>query len=138
MLAMTTVRCETITPREYPMAVHVRTHELRADMGTGSGGNDTAPGAHDYFDISLATCKAHTAMWYAQRKGIPLERVEATVESDGTKEREGVYKMRVTLTFIGELTPEQRTLLERAAAACPISKLLTTSKVEIETTVTDV
>jgi len=135
MLAMTTVRCETITPREYPMNVHVRAHELRADMSTTSGGDDSAPGAHDFFDMSLAVCKAHTAMWYAKRKGIPLERVEATIESDSAKEREGVYKMHVTLAFIGELTPEQRTLLERAAAACPISKLLTTSKVEIETTI---
>ena len=138
MLAMTTVRCETITPRAYPMTVHVRAHELRTDMGTGSGGQDSGPGAHDFFDMSLAVCKAHTAMWYAQKKGIPLERVEAKVETDTAKEREGVYKMAVTLTFIGELTPEQRTSLERAAAACPISKLMTTSTIEIETTITGV
>jgi putative redox protein len=130
---MTAVRCETITNNDYPVAVHVRAHELRSDMSTASGGGDTGPGAHDFFDIALATCKAHTAMWFAKRKGIPLERVGVVVESDATKEREGVYKMRVTLTFDGPLTDDQRAMLYRAAAACPITKLMTTSEVQIET-----
>src|SRR3569832_1552821 len=123
MLAMTTVRCETITPREYPMTVHVRAHELRADMSTTSGGDDSAPGAHDFFDMSLAVCKAHTAMWYAKRKGIPLERVEATIESDSAKEREGVYKMRVTLAFFGVFSLVLCSLLVCVVAACLFSLL---------------
>jgi putative redox protein len=132
---MTTVRCETITANSYPLAVHVRAHELRADLGSGSGGVDSAPGAHDYFDISLATCKAHTAMWYAKRKGIPLDGVEAVVESDNAQERQGVYKLRVRLTFHGTLTAEQRAELARAAAACPVTKLMTTSEVVIDTVI---
>ena len=130
---MTAIRCETITNNEYAVTVHVRAHELRADMGVASGGTDSGPGAHDFFDIALATCKAHTVMWYAKRKGIPLERVGVVVESDATKEREGVYKMRVALTFEGPLTDEHRAMLHRAAAACPITKLMTTSEVQIET-----
>ena len=134
-VSMTTVRCETITANDYPVAVHVRTHDLRADLGTGSGGADAAPGAHDFFDISLATCKAHTAMWYAKRKGYPLERVDVVVDSDGSQERKGVYKMRVRLGFHGPLTAEQRAELVRAAGACPITKLMTTAEVQIETVV---
>jgi putative redox protein len=129
---MTTVRCENITANDYPLAIHVRSHELRSDLSAGSGGVDSAPGAHDFFDISLATCKAHTALWYAKRKGIPLERVEAVVESDGSQERQGVYKMRVRLTLFGPLTAEQRATVLRAAAACPVTKLMTTSEVQID------
>jgi putative redox protein len=132
---MTTVRVETITAGDYPVSVHVRTHDLRADLGASSGGADSAPGAHDYFDASLAACKAHTAMWYAKRKGIPLERVVVTVESDDAEERKGVYKLHVRLAFHGPLDAEQRGALERAAAACPITKLMTTSTVQIDTTV---
>jgi len=135
---MTTVSCETIHANEYPLAIHVRTHELRADVGPNSGSTDTAPGAHDYFDISLATCKAHTAMWYAKRKGIPLERIDVVVESDNAQERQGVYKLHVRLTFHGPLDAGQRAELQRAAAACPITKLMTTSDVQIETTLGDV
>ncbi len=132
---MTTVRIATITPNEYPVAVHVRAHELRSDLGKDSGGGDTAPGAHDFFDIALATCKAHTAMWFAKKKGIPLERIDVTVDSDGAQERQGIYQMHVRLAFHGALDADQRTQLERAAAACPITKLMTTSEVQIDTVV---
>jgi putative redox protein len=130
---MITVHCETITAGDYPLAIHVRAHELRSDLSVALGGADTAPGAHDFFNLSLATCKAHTALWYAKRKGIPLERVEATVESDDSQERQGVYKLRVRLTLFGPITAEQRTLVYRAAAACPVTKLMTTADVQIET-----
>ena len=130
---MTTVRCETITAGDYPITIHVRAHELRGDLSTGSGGADTSPGAHDFFDISLATCKAHTAMWYAKRKSIPLERIEVVVDSDASREREGVYTMRVRIVLFGPLTAEQRASVLRAAAACPITKLMTTADVQIET-----
>ncbi|MDB4953511.1 MAG: hypothetical protein JWO36_1080 [Myxococcales bacterium] len=130
---MTIVRCETITANSYPVAVHVRDHTFNSDVGASSGGADSAPGAHDYFDAALATCKATTAMWYAKRHDIPLERVECVVESDDSHEREGVYKYRVQLVFHGALTDEQRTRLHRAAAACPITKLMTTAEIQIET-----
>jgi putative redox protein len=132
---MTTVHVETITAGDYPVTVQLRAHELHADLGVSSGGADSAPGAHDYFDAALATCKAHTAMWYAKRKGIPLERVVVVVESDDAEERQGIYKMHVKLAFHGPLDAEQRAQLERAAAACPITKLMTTSTVQIDTTV---
>ena len=130
---MNTVICKTINANEFQLSVHVRAHELRADVGPSSGSLDAAPGAHDYFDISLATCKAHTAMWYAKRKGIPLERIDVVVESDNAQERQGIYKLRVRLTFHGPLDAVQRAELQRAAAACPITKLMTTSDVQIET-----
>jgi putative redox protein len=130
---MNTVICKTVKANEYPLAIQVRAHELRADVGPSLGSSDEAPGAHDYFDISLATCKAHTVRWYAKRKDIPLERVEVVVESDNAQERQGIYKLRVRLTFYGALDAVQRAELQRAAAACPITKLITTSDVQIET-----
>jgi putative redox protein len=99
----------------------------------GAGGQDSAPGPHDYFDSALATCKAITAMWYAKRHGIPLERVESHVESDGSDERKGVYKIRVRVELFGPMTDDQKAQIQRAIAACPLHKLMTTSDVQIET-----
>jgi len=128
-----TVDSATAKLGEYPQVVHVREHTLRADVGPERGGTDSAPGAHDYFDIALATCKTLTATWYAKRHAIPLERVEARVERDDRRERAGVYQLRVTLAFHGPMSEEQRQALARAVSACPIHKLMTTSEVEIET-----
>src|SRR5262245_39260514 len=80
-VAMTVIETETATSGAYPQVVRIRSHTLSADVGPDLGGDDTAPGAHDYFDAALAICKAHTALWYAKRKGIPLERVDTRVES---------------------------------------------------------
>src|SRR5882757_5207318 len=130
---MNTIDAKTITPGDYPVAVTVRSHTFKADASVSGGGRDTAPGPHDLFDGALATCKAITAMWYAKRHGIPLERVESHVESDDREERAGVYRLRVRVELFGPLNDEQRAQVQRAIAACPIHKLMTTSEVEIET-----
>jgi len=130
---MNTVESETARANEYPQVVRVRSHTLAADVGKDSGSSDSAPGPHDYFDAALATCKALTATWYAKRHAIPLERVETHVERDATRERAGVYRLRVRLTYHGPLSDEHRAALDRAIAACPIHKLMTTTEVEIET-----
>jgi putative redox protein len=130
---MSTVDCETEEPGRYRHRLKVRGHELHADVAKEGGGDDSAPDAHDYFNASLAACKALTAMWYAKRHAIPLERVESHVESDNREERSGRYKLLVRLAFHGPLTPEQRDRLYAAVERCPVAKLMTTAEVLIET-----
>lgn len=130
---MNTIDAKTVTASEYPVTVRVRSHSFTADASVAAGGKDSAPGPHDCFDSALATCKAITAMWFAKRHGIPLERVESHVESDDSQERTGAYRMRVRVELFGPLTPDQHAQVQRAIAACPIHKLMTTSDVQIET-----
>jgi putative redox protein len=127
------IHCETERPNEYPQVLHVRAHTLHADVAAADGSTDSAPGPHDYFDAALASCKALTAMWYAKRNGIPLERVESHVERDDSQERKGVYVLKVKVAFRGPLTDEERTKLLDVVSRCPIHKLMTTTNVRIET-----
>ena len=83
------VDCKTEVAGGFRQIVQVDAHTLHADVKPAQGGQDSAPGAHEYFDVSLATCKALTATWYAKKNGIPLDRVEAHVERDDSREREG-------------------------------------------------
>ena len=130
---MNRIDAETQRPGEFPLTVRTRAHTFSADVDAEDGSTDSAPGAHDYFDAALAACKGLTAMWYAKRKGMPLERVETHVERDSTDERKGVYRLRVRVTFHGPLTDEQRAALHAAVAKCPVHKLMTTTDVQIET-----
>ncbi len=130
---MNTVHCTTEKAGGYRHRIEVRAHVLHADLSVPEGGEDAGPGAHDYFDASLAACKALTAMWYAKKNGMPLERVEAHVERDDAEERQGRYKLRVQLAFHGALSEEQRSRIYAAVGKCPVSKLMTTSEVVIET-----
>lgn len=130
---MNSVHCTTERPGGFRHRIVLRAHELHTDVQVHEGGEDSAPGAHDYFDASLAACKALTAMWYAKKNNFPLERVECDVERDDSEERNGRYKLLVRLAFHGPLTDEQRTRIYAAAGKCPVSKLMTTSEVIVET-----
>jgi putative redox protein len=130
---MNTIECASERPNEVRQRIRVRAHELHADLTVDSGGTDSAPSPHDFFDAALASCKALTAIWYARKNGIPLERVESQVTRDNSEEHLGRYKLNVRLNFYGALTEEQRTRVYAAVSRCPIHKLMTTSEVVIET-----
>jgi putative redox protein len=130
---MNSVDAKTIRAGEFPQTVRVRSHAITADVAPAIGGQDSGPGPHDLFDAALTTCKSMTAMWYARRRGYPLERVETHVESDDSDERKGVYRLRVHVELFGPLSDDQRADIHRAIASCPIHKLMTTSDVQIET-----
>lgn len=127
------IDCKTDQPGEFASTIQIGSHTLRTDMGVAAGGKDTGPDAHDYFDASLAACKALTAMWYARKNKIALERVETHVERDESQERAGKYVLKVRVAFHGPLTEDDRTRLYATVSRCPVHKLMTTTEIVIET-----
>jgi putative redox protein len=128
-----TAHSETETPGAFRQRVTVNAHTLHADIAAADGGLDSAPGPHDYFDVSLATCKALTAAWYAKKHALALERVVVDVVRDDSRERQGTYVLRVKVSFTGALSDDDKRKLHEAVSRCPIHKLMTTTTVEIET-----
>lgn len=111
-------------------------HVLHADSNKEGGGGETAPGAHDYFDASLAACKALTAHWYAKQRGFPLERVSVECVRDDAHERDKEapwYGLTLKLEFHGPLTQEQRERLHDVVGRCPVHKLMTSVDVRVTT-----
>jgi putative redox protein len=123
----------TETPNHAPQVITVRKHTFRADMNEAEGSTDSAPGAHDYFDASLAACKALTATWYARRNAIPLEGIDVHIERADHEERAGKYKLLVKVAFHGPLDAAQRAKLYAVVGKCPVHKLMTTTEITIET-----
>src|SRR4030095_13081479 len=91
------------------------------------------PTPHDLYDSALAACKALTVLVYAQRKGMPVEDIEVVVDRDASQERKGLYRLDSTLRVTGALSDEQRAELLRVAGRCPLHRLMTEVKTEIET-----
>lgn len=108
-------------------------HTLSADNTVEDGGGSTGPTPHDLYDAALGACKALTVLWYARRKGIPVEGIEVRVERDNTQERAGTYRLDAQLRLGGALTPAQRQELLAVASKCPIHKLMTAVTTEITT-----
>lgn len=113
--------------------VHVRNHIVSTDGSVEEGGSDAGPSPHDLYDAALSSCKALTVVWYAKRKNIPLEHVEVMIDRDASEERQGVYRLAVTLHLTGELSEVQRGELLAAAQKCPIHKLMASVTTEITT-----
>jgi putative redox protein len=126
-----TVRRDTSQPMRH--TVRVRNHDITVDGTVEEGGGDAGPSAHDLYDAALGTCKALTLVWYARRKGIPLEDLEVRVERDDSAERQGVYKLATILKLGGGLSEDQRQELLAVAAKCPVHKLMTVVTTEITT-----
>lgn len=114
--------------------VSIGKHSFAVDEPPANGGEDLGPTPHDLYDSALGACKALTTLWYARRKNIPVEGIEATVERDDAEERNGVYRLRVTLTLTGDLTDAQRQQLLGVADKCPVHKLMTSATTEVTTT----
>jgi len=126
---------KVIRDQSLPMRhiVHVRNHILSADGTLEEGGNDAGPSPHDLYDAAVSACKALTVVWYAKRKGIPVEDVQVTTERDASEERHGTYRLAATLHLTGDLTDAQREELLAISQKCPIHKLMTAVTTEITT-----
>lgn len=107
--------------------------DLYVDAPDVVGGDESAPDPHDYFDLSLAACKAITAQMYAYRKGWPLTGVKVWVVRDERDERHGVYRLDVSMHFEGIDDATQLDRLTEISDRCPIHRLMTTSTVDITT-----
>ena len=114
--------------------VQIRDHQIPVDGSVEEGGTDSGPSPHDLYDAALISCKALTLVWYARRKGIPLQDVQVTALRDASAERQGVYRLATTLHLGGDLSDAQRQDLLAVASKCPVHKLMTTVTTEITTT----
>ena len=117
--------------------VRIRDHEFSADLLPQGGGEDSGATPHDFYDSALGTCKALTVLWYAKKKGIPVEGIEVTVERDDSGERKGTYRLNTRLALTGTLTDAQKKELLGVAQKCPVHKLMSEVNTEITTVLAD-
>jgi putative redox protein len=113
--------------------LRIREHQITVDVDEAAGGDDAGPTPHDLYDASLGACKALTVLVYAKRKGIPVEEIEVAVDRDNSEERQGVYRLDATLRVTGPLSEAQRAELLRVAGKCPVHRLMTEVRTEIQT-----
>lgn len=105
-------------------------HQLMADEPIKYGGTNLAPTPYDLLLMSLGACTSMTLRMYANRKQLPLDDIEVTLEHerdhaadcDGCKDKIERLTRKITLT--GDLTTEQRQRLLEIADMCPVHRTL--------------
>ena len=108
-------------------------HHLVADEPVSYGGDFLGPTPYQLVSAGLGACTSMTIRMYARRKGIPLEHVQVDVihnkihaqECDSCEQGNGkVDQFERQITFVGELSEEDRTRLLAIADKCPVHRSL--------------
>ena len=130
---------------KYQQEVMSGPHRFLADEPAAFGGLDSGPGPYDLLLASLGACTSITLRIYADRKGLPLERVtvrlthkKVHVEDCAECEDKGrtIDRIDRTITLEGALDAETRKRLMEIADKCPVHRTLTTAN-EIRTFAAD-
>ena len=112
----------------YQQAVSIGQHHLIADEPLEMGGADAGPAPLDFLMAGLGACTSMTLRMYAERKGLPLEKVEVALRHHKLDTETGsrdCIERKITLT--GALTVEQRQRLLEIANKCPVHRALSQS-----------
>jgi uncharacterized OsmC-like protein len=121
--------------------ISIGPHRLKADEPVVSGGGDEGPDPYELLLAALGACTGMTVRMYAGRKEWPLKevRVRLTHEKIYAKDcadcetKEGMLDLiRREISFLGELSDEQRQRLLEIANRCPVHRTLR-SEIRIET-----
>jgi len=134
----------TVSERDHKFTLDVfsDSHHWRADEPIKSGGNNTGPDPYEHLLAAVGSCTAMTVRMYASRKQWPLEDIHITLRhsrehlSDCETCDETPTKLDVIereISFVGELSEDQRARLLQIADKCPVHKTMT-GALEIRTT----
>lgn len=108
-------------------------HVLKADEPPGLGGTDEGPTPYDYLLASLGACKSMTVRMYANRKGIPLDRVAVSLRHDKIHAQDcencetadgKIDQIGVDIEITGDLDADTRQRLFEIADKCPVHRTL--------------
>ncbi len=132
-LGVVTVR-ETRAAK-YQQEVMSGPHRFLADEPVSFGGLDSGPGPYDLLLASLGACTSMTLRIYADRKGLPLDRVTVKlthkkVHVEDCEECEGksrtIDRIDRTIALEGALDADTRARLMEIADKCPVHRTLKT------------
>lgn len=125
----------------FQQTVSVGVHRLLADEPVAVGGLDTGPSPYELLLAALGACTAMTLRLYAERKGLPLERVSVLLrhskihatDCESCETTQGqIDRIERRITLDGDLDDATLDRLLEIADKCPVHRTLT-SEVDIET-----
>jgi len=101
--------------------IEIGPHKLLTDAPVAYGGEATGPEPHDLLAASLGACTALTVTMYARRKQMDLQDIDVRVDH---RQEDGAFVLERRISYLGNLSPEERQRLTEIANKCPVHKTL--------------
>jgi putative redox protein len=98
-------------------------HSATADAPVAKGGGGAGFGPHELLEAALATCLNMAVRMQASKLGIPIGEVTTMVNLDRSDPVTAVFNYRVSIA--GDISPNDRLILDEAARTCPVVSTLT-------------
>ena len=129
----------------YAQTIFAGPHLLRGDEPVDVGGSDTGPNPYDFLLAALGSCASITVRMYADRKQWPLEGVHIELSYGGAHAEDAaacetgtgmITGIEMEISFVGDLSDQQRQRLLEIANRCPVHRTLT-SRIQIRGTLAE-
>ncbi len=105
--------------------VDVHGVKLTSALPATYGGPGGTPSPTEMLSLSLASCKALTAIFWAHRRGIPLSGIEVRVESEYASNPRRVRSIKTTFRGLREAMDDATLAqLQEAVDHCPVAETL--------------
>lgn len=101
--------------------IEMGTHRVLTDEPVELGGEDTGPAPYDLLAAALAACTAITVTMYARRKSMDLRDIDVRV---GHRQQDGVFMLERRISYLGNLSADDKQRLDVIAEKCPVHKTL--------------
>jgi putative redox protein len=123
-----------VEEKNHKFTQHVSTssHYWLADEPVRAGGNNMGPDPYDHVLAGLGACTSMTLRMYAQRKNLPIEHIKVELthtrdykdDCDNCEQQSGMEAIVRNISFIGDLTDQQKERFLEIADKCPVHKTL--------------
>ena len=123
----------------YSQIISAGRHVFRGDEPVDAGGSDTGPNPYELLLAALGSCASITVRMYADRKQWPLKGVHVELSYGAAHaddsaacdtETRMITEIEMALSFVGDLSEQQRQRLLEIANKCPVHRTLT-SRIQI-------
>ena len=130
----------------YSQIISAGRHVFRGDEPVDAGGRDTGPNPYDFLLAALGSCASITVRMYADRKQWPLEDVHIELSYGQTHAEDAaacdtetgmITAIEMEVSFVGDLSEQQRQRLLEIANKCPVHRTLT-SRIQIRGTLAEI
>lgn len=114
-----------LTTKNYVAEAKMRNHYTVLDRPINDGGGDTGPTPIEYLLSAIAGCVSMTLRVYLERKKWNLGAITVTVFMKEKLTKNGIEKLIIEeISFEQEVSEEQKEELLKAAAKCPVIKMI--------------